>query len=126
LSISKIKSFFPNKIAKLVQVLEFKLQKSRISFESFAGNSSFNHISSDAQIIQKDSTHLIFVFFIMTGSGSPCQNTLAQSLATATACSNSRFDHQHTICKFSLSQISTLHIFRLSASGCSSISLIFQ
>jgi len=84
LSTSSIKSFFHKRSAKFVHVLASIDQKSKIAFGSSVGYSSFNPISSEAQIIQKLSTHLIAVFFIVIVSV-PCQETIAHSLATATA-----------------------------------------
>jgi hypothetical protein len=97
LSITNTSSFFHNTSAKFVQGIAFKNDKSSISFSLFAGNSSHNHISSDAQIIHILSTHLIAVFFIITGSPCPCQTTLAHILAIATHCQTSKFDHPQTI-----------------------------
>jgi hypothetical protein len=96
LSTSKIASSFHNASAKLVHAFEFRDVISIIHFGSFEGNSSFNQISSLAQIIQKLSTHLIAVFFIVIVSV-PCHETVAQSFATATHCHSSRFDQPQTI-----------------------------
>jgi len=84
LSISSIVSFFHKRSARFVQVLASSDQKSKIAFGSFVGYSSFSQISSAAQIIQKLSTHLIAVFFIVIVSV-PCQETTAHSFAIATA-----------------------------------------
>jgi hypothetical protein len=76
--------------------LIFKEDKSNISVSDSAGNSSFNQISSEAQIIQLLSIHLIFVFFIVIIS-SQCQETFAPIFATATFCHTSRFEPPQTI-----------------------------
>jgi hypothetical protein len=67
-----------------------------MAFGSSIGNSFFNHISSLAQIIPKDSIHLIAVFFIVIVSV-PCHETTAHNFATATACHNSKFEPPQTI-----------------------------
>jgi len=51
LSISKIASSLFNILSKGVHAFASIKDKSSISFSSDAGNSLFNHISSDAQII---------------------------------------------------------------------------
>jgi hypothetical protein len=84
LSTSNIASFFSKRSARFVQFFASSDQKSKIPFGSSVGYSSFNQISSAAQIIQLLSTHLILVFFIVTVSV-PCHDTTAHNLATATA-----------------------------------------
>jgi len=97
LSISNISSSFFNTSSILVPGFASIKDISNISFSSLDGKSFFSHISSLAQIIQLLSTHLIAVFFIITGSHSQCHKTLAQILATATHCQISKLEPQHTI-----------------------------
>ena len=68
---------------------------------------------------------LIFVFFILTKSGSPCQYTSAPGLDITTYSPTYKFDPPHTICTGSVSPISTIHILNESALGCSFTSNIF-
>jgi len=97
LSISKIASSFFKTSHKFVPVFASIEDKSRISFSLFEGNSFPSQISSAAQIIPKLSTHLMAVFFIITGSQTQCHKTEAQIFATATACQTSKLLHPQTI-----------------------------
>ena len=94
-----------------------KEDRSRISASAAAGNSSPSPISSEAQIMPKDSTPRSLEFLMTTGSPSPCQRTEAPGQETATRIPAHRLLPPHTISFTSPPPISVLQTFSLSALG---------